>query len=667
VTTVLERPGGQAPEKPPAAGTAARRLPGPKVLLPAVVVAWVVGWIFLQGMQTLALPGAQLTSFQRWINDVKNTFDQARDTNSFFKVVGAISDALNWLVEQLQHLISTPPPGRPVPEIGWLGVVAIFVFVAFAIAGVRSAVLVLLGTLAFGFFGYWADSLDTLIVTLLAVAICLVIGIPLGIWMAKSDAFTSVMTPGLDLAQTMPSFAYLIPLALIFGIGPAPAVVVTVVYATPPLIRITAHGLRNVPATTVEASRSLGVKPGQLLRKVELPMARRTIVVGVNQCMMAALSMATIAALVSGPGLGVPVLQSLAALDVGGAAVAGGLIVVLAIMLDRTTTNASERSEVLARAGRRDMRMRRLVLAGFGVVTLVCVFLSHQKVWAAVFPSQPALQKPVADAINTINDAVVNAIQGVTTAFTNIVTYGLINPLQSLLANSPWWLTGLAILAIAAILGGWRAAVTTLVCEGVLLGVGLWNDSMITLTSVLVATILVVLVALVFGVWMGRSRRADTIIRPFLDALQTIPPFVYLVPALALFGTTRFTAIVAALAYGVPIATKLVADGIRGVAPTSVEAAQSSGTSTWQMIRKVQLPMSRSAVVLAANQGLLYVLSMVVIGGLVGGGSLGYFVVAGFSQENLFGKGFAAGIAITALGIMLDRIFRNAAERTARA
>jgi glycine betaine/proline transport system permease protein len=162
---------------------------------------------------------------------------------------------------------------------------------------------------------------------------------------------------------------------------------------------------------------------------------------------------------------------------------------------------------------------------------------------------------------------------------------------------------------------------------------------------------------------MGRSRLADAIIRPVLDAFQTIPSFVYLVPALALFGPTRFTAIVAALAYGVPIATKLVADGIRGVSPTTVEAAESMGTTGWQMVAKVQVPMSRSAVVLAANQGLLYVLSMVVVGGLVGGGGLGYLVVSGFSQGQLFGKGLAAGIAITALGIMLDRITQHAAAR----
>jgi glycine betaine/proline transport system permease protein len=201
----------------------------------------------------------------------------------------------------------------------------------------------------------------------------------------------------------------------------------------------------------------------------------------------------------------------------------------------------------------------------------------------------------------------------------------------------------------------------------VILGTGLWHDTMVTLTMTIVATVMVMVVAVALGVWTGRSHRADTVIRPVLDAFQTIPPFVYLVPALALFATSRFTAIVAAMAYAIPIAAKLVADGIRGVSPTTVEAARSAGITSRQMIAKVQLPMARESLVLATNQGLLYVLAMVVIGGLVGAGSLGYIVVSGFSQSQLFGKGLAAGIAITALGVMLDRIARYAAARYGRA
>jgi len=222
------------------------------------------------------------------------------------------------------------------------------------------------------------------------------------------------------------------------------------------------------------------------------------------------------------------------------------------------------------------------------------------------------------------------------------------------------------VLALSYLLGGWRPTVTSFICLLFILVTGLWNESMKTLTTTLVATLAVIVFAMVVGVWMGSNRRADAGVRLFLDAFQTIPPFVYLVPALALFGPTRFTAIVAAVAFGILVATKLISDGIRGVAPTSVEAARASGTTAWQMISKVQLPMAKAAVVLASNQGLLYVLSMVVIGGLVGGGGLGYYVVAGFSQSQLFGKGLAAGIAITALGVMLDRIAQYAAARYGR-
>jgi len=157
------------------------------------------------------------------------------------------------------------------------------------------------------------------------------------------------------------------------------------------------------------------------------------------------------------------------------------------------------------------------------------------------------------------------------------------------------------------------------------------------------------------------------VIRPLLDAAQTMPAFVYLVPFVALFGASRFSAIVAAIVFAAPVVIKIVADGIRGVSPTTVEAATAAGAGTWQTIRMVQVPMAAKSLTLATNQGLIYVLSMVVVGGLVGAGALGYDVVAGFSQGQLYGKGLAAGLAIVLLGIMLDRITQAAARRTGRA
>ena len=178
----------------------------------------------------------------------------------------------------------------------------------------------------------------------------------------------------------------------------------------------------------------------------------------------------------------------------------------------------------------------------------------------------------------------------------------------------------------------------------------------------LVATLMVMALALVFGVWMARNRRVDVALRPLLDAGQTIPPFVYLIPVLALFGTSRFTAIVAAIVYAAPAAIKLVADGVKSVSPTTIEASRSTGATAWQEITKVQLPMARGSLVLAANQGLLYVLAMVVIGGLVGAQALGYDIVLGFSRSEEWGRALTGGITIVLLGIMIDRITRAAAD-----
>jgi glycine betaine/proline transport system permease protein len=338
----------------------------------------------------------------------------------------------------------------------------------------------------------------------------------------------------------------------------------------------------------------------------------------------------------------------------------------MAIVLDRTTTAAGERSEVLTRSGDRHRRLRWASYAVGGLVAAVALYLSRVYLAAARFPANPDLGSPLASWTNSATHWVVDEVSAATTAVKNAVSYGMLNPLQSLLATSPWWLAAAAVLAIAVIVGGWRAGVAAAVCEAVILGTGLWNEAMITLTTTLVATVVVMVLAAVLGVWMGRGRRADAVLRPVLDAAQTIPPFVYLVPALALFNVGRFTAIVAAVVYAAPVAIKLVADGIHGVDRGAVEAAEATGSSSWQTIRKVQVPMARASVTLAANQGLIYVLSMVVIGGLVGGGGLGFLVVQGFSQTNLFGRGLAAGIAITALGVLLDRVTQYAAARQGR-
>jgi glycine betaine/proline transport system permease protein len=629
-------------------------------LLVAIVGGWIVVWSFAKGKDTLVLGEQEQTSVHTWLAD--RYFDVADSNNFIVTLLHKFGDFAAWLVDTLQPLVSQPDFPRPYPQIGWLGVIAIAVWIALAVAGWRSAILVAASFLSFGFLGYWEDSIDTLMITLIAVVIAVVVGLPIAVWMARSKATSAVITPVLDILQTFPSFTYLLPVALFFGIGPAAAIVATLAYAIPPVVRISAHGIQNVSTTSLEATRSLGQTRLQEIRKVQLPMARRTIIVGINQTTMAALSMVIIAAYVDAPGLGRPVLQALQAVQVGAAFVPGLAIVIMAIMLDRTTTAASERAERLQRSGGGNRRLRYGVLGVSGVAVLICIYLSHTYTWAAGFP-ETSIGDKIAEKVQSFSDWVSSTYSTQTSWIADRISYKLLNPLQDLLANSPWFVTGAAILLIAAALAGRWAALSTVVCLAGIYVLDLWNNAMVTLTMTLVATVFVMILALVFGVWMGRSRVADAVLRPILDAGQTLPPFVYLIPALALFGITRVTAIVAAVAYAAPAAIKIVADGIRGVSPTILEAATASGSSKWQIITKVQVPMARGAVVLAANQGLLYVLSMAVIGGLVGAGALGFNVVQGISQDGYQGKGLAASVTIVLIGIMLDRITRRAAMR----
>ena len=663
MTVAIEKPEKTGAVEPPAPARRVRTV-NRAVVVAGILLVWLVLFAVLRGKQTLSLAAADLTDLHRWFNDVNDSIGANRNSNPlflyFFNEIRLVIDSL---VTFVQDLIAQPTPGRPVPQIGWLGVVGVVGYVSWAVGNWRVALLAVAGFTFLGLQGLWQESMDTLALTLSAVCVALLFAIPLGVWAGLSDRVNRIVTPFLDFMQTMPTFVYLAPLTLFFLIGPASATIATTIYAAPPAIRITAHAIRSVPQTTVEAADSMGATRRQLLLKVLLPMSKRTVVMGINQTIMAALAMVTIAALINAPGLGATVIQALQSLDVGTAFNAGLAIVVMAIVLDRVTTAASGRAETARGSDSPFLKWRRQLLAAGAVVAAVLVYLSHTYLWAAEFPGEGGVGSGIARTADEVTTWAQDNLSGLTNAFRDVLTNGLLNPFQTLLTDSPWWLVAAALVAVGTVLGGRRAGATTVVCVGLLVGTGVWSDAMTTLASTAVATVLVMLLGVALGVWMGRSALVDRLLRPSLDAAQVMPPFVYLVPFLALFGATRFTAIVAAVVYAAPVAIKIIADGVRAVPETTVEAATSTGCNTWQIITKVQLPMSRGALTLATNQGLIYVLSMVVVGGLVGAGALGYDVVAGFSQGQLYGKGLAAGLAIVLLGVMFDRITQAAARR----
>lgn len=216
-------------------------------------------------------------------------------------------------------------------------VIALFALVALKVSGRGLAIATIISLATVGLIGAWQEAMVTLSLVLTSVFFCVLIGLPTGIWLSRSDRALKIFRPILDAMQTTPAFVYLVPIVMLFGIGNVPGVVVTIIFALPPLIRLTNLGIRQVPEDLIEAARSFGASNRQLLFRVQLPLAMPTIMAGINQTLMLTLSMVVIASMIAVGGLGQMVLRGIGRLDMGLATVGGLGIVLLAIVLDRLT------------------------------------------------------------------------------------------------------------------------------------------------------------------------------------------------------------------------------------------------------------------------------------------------------------------------------------------
>ncbi len=251
---------------------------------------------------------------------------------------------IDYILSAFQQLLL----GIPAPVA-----IIVFALIAWQISSLGMGVATLVSLIAIGAIGAWSQAMVTLALVLTALLFCMVIGLPLGIWLARSPRAAKIIRrPLLDAMQTTPAFVYLVPIVMLFGIGNVPGVVVTIIFALPPIVRLTILGINQVPADLIEASRSFGASPRQLLFKVQLPLAMPTIMAGVNQTLMLALSMVVIASMIAVGGLGQMVLRGIGRLDMGLATVGGVGIVILAIILDRLT-QAVGRDDARSRGNRR--------------------------------------------------------------------------------------------------------------------------------------------------------------------------------------------------------------------------------------------------------------------------------------------------------------------------
>ncbi len=262
------------------------------------------------------------------------------------ELTGGIDSIITWVIVNLGWLFDAISDNLKVALgklrdflvwIPWPVMVALIFVTGWKVASFRVGIASAIGMIVIGIVGLWEPAMVTVAIMIVSVAIAVGIGVPIGVVGARSNTADTLMRPVLDAMQTMPSFVYLVPGIMLFGLGNVAAIMATVLYAIPPCIRLTNLGIRQVDPAVVEASRSFGPTPFQLLLKVQVPMAVPTIMAGINQTVMMALAMATIAAMVGAGGLGIEVLRSMGQLEEGKAFVAGASIVVMAIIIDRIT------------------------------------------------------------------------------------------------------------------------------------------------------------------------------------------------------------------------------------------------------------------------------------------------------------------------------------------
>ncbi|MER6124455.1 ABC transporter permease subunit [Streptomyces sp. NPDC001795] len=538
---------------------------------------------------------------------------------------------------------------------GWAGVTAAAGLLAWRAAGVRLALGTAAAFLACGLLGMWVPTMQTLALMVVAVLVSVALGALLGLAAGLSDRMFRALRPVLDTMQVLPAFAYLLPVVLVFGIGVPAAVLATVVYAAPPMARLTALGLRGADREVLEAVQSLGTTARQRLFTARLPLASKELLLGLNQTIMMALSMAVIASVIGAAGLGDRVYQALASVDVGAALAAGIPIVLLAVVLDRVTGAAGEGPRAGGRAG--------WAYAAAGtVVVAVAARLAGRQDWPDAWTVHIA--EPVNRAVDWMTAHLYSGVPyvGGTADWAGHFTTWILDPLRSGLQWLPWWSVLLVVAALAWLIGTWRTALTAVLAMAATGVLGVWKPSLDTLSQVLAAVAVTLVLGFATGIAAARSDRFERALRPVLDVLQTMPQFVYLIPVVALFGVGRAPAAVAAVVYALPAVVRITAQGLRQVDPAALESARSLGATSVQQLRQVQLPLARPALLLAVNQGVVLVLAVVIIGGLVGGGALGYDVVFGLAQGDL-ATGLVAGAAIVCLGLMLDRVTQPAERR----
>lgn len=651
---------------------------------------------------TVKWPAELVLPFDSWLDAVMGFITDHCHRLFRFLAAGlrAVMDGLRWLLL----------------EVPWVTTTTAATLIAFSAGGRRLAILTLAACLYIVLFGFWPYTMNTLSLVGVAVPIAIALGFLLGVLGFRHPRFRSLLLPTLDVMQTIPSLAYLIPFVLLFGYGPVVGLVASVIFACPPMIRNVMLGLEQVSSEVVESGIMAGCTRRQHLFWVRVPAAMPTILIGINQAIMTTLSMVILAAIVGGyDDIGWQLLSTLRKSLFGQSLLAGMVIAVIAIVFDRVSQAFAAR-----RAGAIPSRQARrrfaLIVAGCILASLLlALILPPLRQYPAGWVLHPA--QPLNDAVTWItanyffiSDAIKNAVlfyflfplkigfEGTVRpsfwgfALTPAVSalYAAVAVALTLLAwrlwrwrgvaaalvvsylyyfgttGTPWPLFMAAVTLLAWQVGGPRLALFAFLGMLFMLLAGMWQRAMLTVQLCGAAVILSFLIGSAVGIWAAGNDRVSRIVRPICDTLQTMPQFVFLIPILMVFLAGEFSAMLAVLLYAVVPPIRYMESGLRRVPAQAVEAARSLGCSRRQLLWQVQIPLALPEIMLGLNQTIMMALYMVVVAALVGDVGLGQLVYQGVGTAN-FGEGAVAGLGIALIAMIADGILQALSRRQAAA
>ena len=558
-------------------------------------------------------------------------------------------------------------PWAKLPGLPWTIVAGGAVLLGYKLSGKNLAIFAAVTMIFISAFGQWKPSMQTLSFVLVAAPISFALGLGFGVWAYRSKRVENILNPLLNVAQTMPHYSYLVPIMVLFGIGDHAGAIATIIFATPPMVRLTLLGLRKVSPEVIEAGKMSGCTDYQLLSEVLIPTARRDILIGVNQVIMQCLAMAVIASFIGAKGLGWNLLLALNQLRIGLALEAGVCITLIAVLLDKLSLAWANKQKNYFENPTDFEKNKYLYIFGGVVVagyllSFIGTFLFKEGFnYFFIVPHNKGISTEA--FWNAGVDWVLANFFDTLKIFNTWLIVDVLIPMKNAFLRMPIVATFILFMGAGYIIGGIRSA---LVIGSFTLFIALtewWDRALITMYMATFGVLVSGILGITIGTLSAQNKTSSRIAIGVCDTLQTFPSFVYLIPVIMLFGVTDTSVLIAVVVYATIPATRYTIEGLRSVPSALHDAGSMSGVTRLQRWIKIELPLAFPHMMLGINQTVVFALFMVIIGAMIGTTDLGQYILKALSDRQGTGNGLMLGLCVAFIGLAVDNLIRTWADQ----